>query len=239
MGPSLRKTTTAAESRSRSCQAACRSPGGSGIDLLPTPADHRVSDFQHWPPWRSLVVATATELARFTGQDLIAPQTIRTRTYLSRYSLVVREAVPRVFHVLLDADEERLRQRIEGSPEAQAWRLAHLAEYRASRSRTIPVADVVVNTDAGPPLQPHTRPLTRYLDLEDRQAVGAARRQLSVRCGRRGAGGSHGSGVARAGPLAGAAVARRSAAPRAQPSRLPAGLQRAGARGRSRGRRTP
>jgi hypothetical protein len=27
-----------------------------------------------------------------------------------------------------------VRERIQGSPEAQAWRLAHLAEYRALRS---------------------------------------------------------------------------------------------------------
>ena len=31
-----------------------------------------VPDFQQWPPWCPLVVATATELARFTGQHLIA-----------------------------------------------------------------------------------------------------------------------------------------------------------------------
>ena len=61
----------------------------------------------------------------------------------------------------------------------------------------------------------------------------------SVMGGRRGAGGSQLSGVARAGLPATAAGARRSAARRVQPSRLPAALRRAGARGQSRGRRTP
>jgi hypothetical protein len=32
-----------------------------------------------------------------------------------------------VFHVVLDASEEILQQRIQGSAEAQAWRLDHLA----------------------------------------------------------------------------------------------------------------
>ena len=50
-----------------------------GYMLLPNLADQPVSDFQHWPPWRPLVAATAAELARFTGQHLIAPQR-RTRS---------------------------------------------------------------------------------------------------------------------------------------------------------------
>jgi hypothetical protein len=55
-----------------------------------------------------------------------------------------------VFHVLLDADEEILRQRIQGSPQAQAWRLAHLAGYRASCWWMIPAADVIVDTGRRP-----------------------------------------------------------------------------------------
>jgi hypothetical protein len=52
--------------------------------LRPNLADHPVSDFQHRPPWRPLVVATATELARFTGQHLIVPQTILARAQMAR-----------------------------------------------------------------------------------------------------------------------------------------------------------
>ena len=47
-----------------------------GYMLRPNLADHPVSDFQDWPPWRPLVVATATELARYTGEHLIAAQTV-------------------------------------------------------------------------------------------------------------------------------------------------------------------
>ncbi len=140
------KTTTAAELRSLIPSSRLFDPETVGSMLRPNLADHPVPDFQHWPPWRPLVVATATELARFTGQHLIAPQTILTRAYLEQIFAGMRETGLRVFHVLLDADEEILRQRIQRSPEAQAWRLAHLAEYRASRSWMIPAADVVVGT---------------------------------------------------------------------------------------------
>ena len=68
-------------------------------------------------PRRPLVVATAGQLAGFTGQHLIAPQTIL------------------------------------GSDEAQAWRLAHLAEYRASRSWMTATADLVVDTGRRTPAE--------------------------------------------------------------------------------------
>jgi hypothetical protein len=139
------KTTTAAELRSLIPSSRLFDPETVGYMLLPNLADHPVSDFQHWPPWRPLVVATVTELARFTGQHLIAPQTILTRAYLEQIFAGLRDAGLPVFHVVLDADEHILRERIQGSPEAPVWRLAHLAEYRALRSWMIPAADLVVD----------------------------------------------------------------------------------------------
>lgn len=111
-----------------------------------------MSDFQHWPPWRPLVVATAAQLAGFTGQHLIAPQTILVRAYLEQIFAGLRVAGLSVFHVVLDADEDIL-QRILGSDEAQAWRLAHLAEYRASRSWMTATADLVVDTGRRTPAE--------------------------------------------------------------------------------------
>jgi hypothetical protein len=116
-------------------------------------ADHPVPDFQEWPPWRLLVVATATELARFTGQHLIAPQTILNRAYLEQIFAGLRDTGLSVFHVVLDADEEILRQRIQNSSETQTWRLAHLDDYRVSRSWMIPAADLVVETGCQTPAQ--------------------------------------------------------------------------------------
>jgi hypothetical protein len=68
--------------------------------------------------------------ATFTGQHLIAPQTILVRAYLEQIFAGLRDAGLDVFHVVLDAAEEVLRERIRGSAEAQAWRLDHLAAYR-------------------------------------------------------------------------------------------------------------
>ena len=85
-------------------------------------------------------------MARFTGQHLIAPQTIMARAPLEQILAGLRDAGQAVFHVVLNADEDVLLQRIQDSGEAQAWRLAHLAEYQASRSWMIPAADLVVNT---------------------------------------------------------------------------------------------
>jgi peptidylprolyl isomerase len=140
------KTSTAAELHSLVPSSRVFDPETVGYMLQPNLADHPVSDFQHWPPWRPLVVATATELARFTGEHLIAPQTILVRAYLEQIFAGLRDAGLDVFHVVLDAGEEVLRQRIKGSAEAQAWRLGHLAEYRSSRPWMIRAADLAVDT---------------------------------------------------------------------------------------------
>jgi chloramphenicol 3-O-phosphotransferase len=101
----------------------------------------------------SLVVATAAELARFTGQHLIAPQTILVRAYLEQIFAGLRDAGLGVFHIVLDGGEEVLRQRIHGSAEAQAWRLDHLAEYRSSRAWMIRAADLTVDTSCLTPAE--------------------------------------------------------------------------------------
>ena len=91
-------------------------------------------------------MATATELVRYTGQHLIAPQTVLTRAYLDQIFAGLRAARLAVFHVLLDADEDALRMRIEGSDEARQWRLDHLDMYRDARAWMRKDADLVVDT---------------------------------------------------------------------------------------------
>lgn len=119
-----------------------------GYMLRPALADYPVSDFQHWPPWRPLVVATATELARYTGQHLITPQTILTRRYRAEIFAGLRAAQLTLFHVLLDADDDALRNRIEVSDEARQWRLDHLDMYRTARNGLRKDADLIVDTTA-------------------------------------------------------------------------------------------
>ena len=98
-------------------------------------------------------MATATELAHFTGQHLIAPRTILVRAYLEQIFADLRDAGLDVLHVVLDADEDVLRHGIQGSAEAQAWRLDHLAEYRSSRAWMIQAADLAVDTGCRTPAE--------------------------------------------------------------------------------------
>ena len=147
------KTSTATELRSLIPRSRVFDPETVGYMLQPNLADHPVSDFQQWPPWRPLVVATAAELASYTGQHLIAPQTVLARAYLEQIFAGLHDAGLTVFHVVLDADEETLRQRIQASSEARDWRMAHLDDYRASRSWMIRAADLVVNTGSRTPAE--------------------------------------------------------------------------------------
>jgi hypothetical protein len=147
------KTTTGAELLPLIPDSRIFDPETVGYMLQPNLTDHPVSDFQHWPPWRPLVVETAIELTRFTGQHLIAPQTILTRPYLEQILAGLRAAQQPVFHVVVDADEAVLRGRIEVSDEARAWRLAHLADYRTARPWLLQSADLVVDTTVLTPAQ--------------------------------------------------------------------------------------
>ncbi len=140
------KTSTAAELLSRVPGARLFDPETVGYMLMPNLADRPVNDFQHWEPWRTLVVATAIELARYTGQHLIAPQTVLDRPYLEQIKAGLQAAGQPVFHVLLDASDEALRHRIEGSDEARQWRLDHLAAYLEARAWMAAEADLVVDT---------------------------------------------------------------------------------------------
>lgn len=44
-------------------------------------ADHPVRDFRDWESWRILVPVVADELVRFSGQGLVAPQTVLEEDY--------------------------------------------------------------------------------------------------------------------------------------------------------------
>jgi hypothetical protein len=142
------KTTTGAELQPLVPGARLFDPETVGYMLRPNLADHPVRDFQDWPPWRPLVVATAAELARYTGEHLIAAQTILNRSYLAEIFTGMRTAGMAVFHVLLDADDDVLRRRIGASPEARQWRLDHLATYRRARPWLRREADLVLDTAA-------------------------------------------------------------------------------------------
>jgi chloramphenicol 3-O-phosphotransferase len=124
-----------------------------GLLLRANLGDLAVADFQDWPAWPPLVAATLTEVARMTGEHLIAPQTVMKQEYLDQIFAALRAAELDVFHVVLDAADAVLRSRIEGLDEAQLWRLEHLDQYRESRPWMVEAADFVVDTAASTPPQ--------------------------------------------------------------------------------------
>lgn len=94
-------------------------------------------NFQHWPPWRTLVVETARRVLDYTGGTLVMPMTVLVEEYWREISAgLAQHAVP-VRHFVLHADQDTLRGRIEGDTVMgpSAFRLAYLEPY-AEASRT-------------------------------------------------------------------------------------------------------
>jgi hypothetical protein len=71
-------------------------------------------NFQHWPPWRSLVVETARHVLDYVGGTLVIPMTVLVEQYWREVSSgLINRGIP-VRHFVLDADQDTLRRRIEG-----------------------------------------------------------------------------------------------------------------------------
>jgi chloramphenicol 3-O-phosphotransferase len=147
------KTSTAERLKSMVPDSRVFDPEIVGEMLRRALADRLDSDVQEWAAWRPLVAASLIEIARMTGQHVIAPMTVMKRDYLDQIFTLLRAAELDVFHVLLDADDEVLRRRIEGTGEAEAWRLGHLDQFAAARTWLTEAADLVVDTAASTPPQ--------------------------------------------------------------------------------------
>ena len=101
-----------------------------------TPGLPTTDNFQHWPPWRPLVVETAHRVLDYTGGTLVMPMTVLVQDYwheistgLARHGIAVR-------HFVLHAAPDTLRERIENDPPGPSpFRLAHLEPY-AEAART-------------------------------------------------------------------------------------------------------
>ena len=73
-----------------------------------TPGLPRTDNFQHWPPWRSLVVETARHVLDYTGGTLVIPMTVLVERYWREISSgLAQHAIP-VRHFVLHADQETL-----------------------------------------------------------------------------------------------------------------------------------
>ncbi len=117
-----------------------------------TPGLPSTDNFQHWPPWRPLVVETARRVLDYTGGTLVMPMTVLVEEYwreiragLARHSIPLR-------HFVLHADQATLRARIEEEHVIPSpFRLSYLEPYaEASRAWLHDEAEVVDTTHLSP-----------------------------------------------------------------------------------------
>jgi len=70
-------------------------------------------NFQHWGPWRPLVVETARRVLEFTGGTLVMPMTVLVESYWREISDGLAEHGIPIQHFVLHADRATLRDRIQ------------------------------------------------------------------------------------------------------------------------------
>lgn len=118
-----------------------------------TPGLPETDNFQHWPPWRTLVVETARRILDYTGGTLVMPMTVLIQPYWQEISTgLAHHAIP-VRHFVLHADQDTLRRRIEGDTVLgpSHFRLKYLDQYaEAARTWLHDEAEVVDTTDLSP-----------------------------------------------------------------------------------------
>ncbi|MCQ9129756.1 AAA family ATPase [Streptomyces hilarionis] len=122
------------------------------MDITPALPGAGVDNFQHWPPWRPLVVETAHRVLAYAGGTLVMPLTVLVERYWREISSgLARHAIP-VRHFVLHADQDTLRRRIEAAdPVPSPFRLAHLEPYaQAARTWLHAEAEVVDTTHLTP-----------------------------------------------------------------------------------------
>jgi hypothetical protein len=116
------------------------------MDITPGLPD--TDNFQHWPPWRQLVIETARSVLDYTGGTLVMPMTILVEQYWREISTgLAHHAIP-VRHFVLHADQSTLRGRIEGEHVIpSSFRLKYLEPYaEAARMWLHSEAEVVDTT---------------------------------------------------------------------------------------------
>jgi hypothetical protein len=107
-------------------------------------------DFQHWPPWRPLVVETARRILDYTGGTLVMPMTVLVEEYWHEIAAGLASYGVPVRHVVLHADRRTLQHRIEHDVDLgpSAFRLQHLDPYEAALAGWLRREAEVVDTTA-------------------------------------------------------------------------------------------
>jgi len=121
-----------------------------------TPGLPETNNFQHWPPWRQLVVETAHRVLDYTGGALVMPMTVLVEAYWREISEgLAQRAVP-VRHFVLHADRETLRRRIAEDtvlgPDSP-FRLEYLEPYAEAARTWLPGEAEFVDTTHSTPAE--------------------------------------------------------------------------------------
>ncbi len=110
-------------------------------------------NFQHWAPWRPLVVETARRILDFTGGTLVMPMTVLVEEYWREIrSGLADHGVP-IRHFVLHAERDELSRRIENDADLgpSDFRRAHLDLYaEAARTWLHREAEVIDTTHLTP-----------------------------------------------------------------------------------------
>jgi hypothetical protein len=112
-----------------------------------------VDDFQEWPAWRRLVVATIRELARELASDILVPQTVLVEGFWReiRTGLVGSGLEVRAFTLHVDPVEHARRidaDRVDA--QAAGWRHRRLPDYDRARSWLERETTVIDTTSTAP-----------------------------------------------------------------------------------------
>ncbi len=123
------------------------------MDILPPLP--LLDDFQHWTPWRPLVVETARRVLDYAGGTLVMPMTVLVEAYWREISGgLAGHGIP-IRHFVLHADTATLRDRIQHDAALgpTAFRFSRVEPY-AEAARTWLHADAeVVDTTRIPPAE--------------------------------------------------------------------------------------
>ncbi|MGW0902143.1 AAA family ATPase [Streptomyces sp. NPDC002853] len=109
------------------------------------------ADFQHWPPWRALVVDTARHLLAYKGGTLVIPQTVLVEEYWAELREGLDQLGVPVRHFILHTDSATLIRRIESDiPAITPWRLGHVTPYEEALPWLRRAGEVIDTTDTSP-----------------------------------------------------------------------------------------
>jgi len=121
------------------------------MDVRPTL--RTTDDFQHWDPWRPLVVETARQVLAYVGGILVMPQTVLVERYWREISGgLAGHGIP-VRHFVLHTDQATLRHRIEHDEDLgpSTFRFSRMEPYaEAARTWLHADAEVVDTTHISP-----------------------------------------------------------------------------------------